>query len=243
MVKQAGGYQMWYLLAAADILIIAAGMAVASLSGWWIVLGVLIVGIGQHRLALMAHDAAHGHSGSDIVARLVFAPFGIGLDSYRGHHFLHHRAVGTPQDPELTVKNHHRKQWKFQPTYPVKYFLTDCLGLGADNILWVTIEFWSRASKKDAAVVMSFWVFILTACLLTGGWWVLLLWELSLVTTFWAVFRQRMFTEHVEVWVGHTTKYSASWWEKITYLPHNTDLHLEHHDRPAVPCWKLKRVP
>jgi fatty acid desaturase len=70
--------------------------------------------------------------------------------------------------------------------------------------------------------------------------WILLIWYAASLTAFWAVFRLRMWTEHVGT--RETYRVSVSWWQRALYLPHNTWYHYEHHRWPSIPYWNLPRA-
>lgn len=234
---------MWFLLTLSDLALIALGFIIAAQSNWLWPVSILIIGIGQHRLALMAHDASHGHA-PRIVSRGTFALLMVGLDGYQRHHSVHHHFVGMPGDSERRVTEPLHHEWYRSRWVRLKrYFFTDSLGFGAINIWRLLKEFWRRASVFDALVVALVWSSIIAATIVLHSLWGLWLWVSAITSVFWAVFRQRMLTEHVGCVVSHPTRtYHASWWEKILYLPHNTDLHKEHHNNPGIPCWKLARV-
>ncbi len=73
-------------------------------SGFILLIGVLLIGSGQHGLALLAHEGAHSLLSvnrriNDFFARWFFAsPILLPYDLYRSRHFQHHRFVSTDLD-------------------------------------------------------------------------------------------------------------------------------------------------
>lgn len=232
---------MWYILTLIDFMIVALGMYLSTISGWMLPVALLLVGVGQHRLTLMAHDGAHGNA-DGISTRLILALFTVGSNGYKGHHFLHHREVGTVRDPEKDVKKNMWLVWSNRRLWRMWQMPFDMLGFGALNIYSLLVEFWKRSKYPDALGVGILWTGILMTLYVTHSFWILGVWTAALFSTFWAVFRQRMLIEHCNTGIKHPTRqYNALWWEKLLYLPHNTDLHFEHHRNPWIPCWRLKR--
>jgi fatty acid desaturase len=62
----------------------------------------------------------------------------------------------------------------------------------------------------------------------------------ALGTSFGAVFRLRVWTEHVGTADVH--RISARLFYQLIFLPHNTWCHFEHHRFPSVPFWNLPKA-
>ena len=63
---------------------------------------------------------------------------------------------------------------------------------------------------------------------------------LSKPTTFWAVFRLRVYMEHVGT--DETHRVHLSLFQRALFAPHNIWIHWEHHTHPSVPYWALPEV-
>lgn len=209
-----------------------------------IVPALVIIGARQHALNVMGHDGAHrmccrNRLLNDFITNVFcFWPFGIGIHSYRLFHFNHHRYNGKKGDPELEHKFFAAPQFDV-PTNKKRIFYYVFQDLFALNIsqLLVLIRLFKPAKLSDRLGPIIWWA-------IAGGLlyhysllWVLLLWYGAYFTTYWAVFRVRIWTEHVGT--SDTHRLSASWWQRFLFVPHYTWCHYEHHHHPAIPCWNL----
>src|SRR4029078_8214456 len=59
-------------------------------------------------------------------------------------------------------------------------------------------------------------------------------------TSFWAVFRLRVYQEHVGT--SETHRCNLSLWQRFLFAPHNIWIHWEHHEFPHVPYWQLPEL-
>lgn len=215
------------------------------------VLLILVLGTRQHALAILGHDGAHyrvqvNRRFNDFVTNcLCFFPLGAGLREYRKFHFKHHRLVGTPGDPELRHKSWSTPRMDLPMTgwQIVGYSLLDLIGGGIPEVVRLIFEL----RPKMVADAMGRLLFALIAVSLIyffGGpvnlmiW--LIIWFAAMATSFWAIFRLRIWTEHQGTAKAH--RISAKWWQRALFVPHNTWYHYEHHRWPAVPCWNLPRM-
>jgi fatty acid desaturase len=250
----------WLLAVLGDWAVILGAMGVARLA-WecehplrWVLLLVAIVVIGarQHGLGIMGHDGAHRLASrrrsinDTLTCLLCLWPLGFALQGYRRFHFKHHQAVGTPDDPELIHKG---SRWLGQWRLPFRGWKTaghvvgDFLG-GSLPHLGVAAYLTRPVSIRDQLGP----AITLGTFLAVSWWWNCLwipaLWFGSMVTSFWAVFRIRIWTEHtVEDPSGDPThRISAHAWQRFLFLPHNTWCHWEHHLYPQVPADQLPRI-
>jgi len=227
----------WIVIVAAVVAAYALNHVVAYM------LAVLVVGTRQHALAVLGHDGAHRHVSENqrlndgAASFFCFWPLGVGLHGWRKFHFHHHRTVGTPDDPELAVKHKYPKRWS-PDTNPWRQFFLDLFGF---SVLETTmlIRYAPPEKKIDAigplATIAGAWV----AVLYWADWRALAIWHVASVTSFWAVFRLRAFTEHVGTDSTHRLT-QPPLWKRLLYLPENTWLHWEHHLMPGVPARQLK---
>jgi fatty acid desaturase len=228
----------WFVIAAAIFL----AYLFNHIAGY--VLAVLIVGTRQHALAVLAHEGAHHHVirhrrlNDALTCVFCFWPLGVGLHGWRKFHFKHHRTVGTAADPELAIKQKYPGRWSPQ-TNQLRQFVADLLGLSVlETTMLIRLAKPERVSDVlgPAATILAGWA----AVLYWADWRALAIWHGAFVTSFWAVFRLRAFTEHV----GTTSTHRLSeppLWKKLLFLPENTWLHWEHHKLPAVPARQLKQ--
>ena len=239
----------WLSLVFVDWLFIVGALGTAyyfqNLFAYWA--ASLVIGNRLHALSIMGHDAAHRTASkrkslNDTLACLfAFWPIGVGLNGYRDFHFTHHRNVGTSSDPELKHKQWSTPQYELPLRQGVllKYVLKDLIGFAVKEV-WSLILVVKPRSTLDIAgpllMISSFWL----VCLLTGNAWILALWYFSIVTSFWACFRMRVWIEHVGTRSTHRVHTNSL--ARIVFAPHGAGYHFEHHQWPSVPCWNLGKA-
>jgi fatty acid desaturase len=236
----------WLVPVGFDWAVIVLCIALAGAVDHWAiyVLAVFVIGTRQHALAIMGHDGAHLLACrprwlNDLVTVLFcFWPLGLGISAYRKHHFTHHRRPGTKVDPELAYKRSRAPQWDLpSPRRRMYlYFLKDVVGLGLIDLVHA-MRVVPPVTAIDVVGPLLFWAAALAVLLWTGSAWIIVLWLAGLITSFWAMFRLRIWTEHLGT--GDVHRISARWWQGLLFLPHNTWCHFEHHRWPSVPCWNL----
>lgn len=207
------------------------------------VLATWLVGLRQHGLALLGHDAAHGLFARNkringlIGNVLCFWPLGASLEGYRAFHLEHHRHLGGEGDPEMAV---HAYALPLSRGRLALRAALDLLGLGAPLILSFISRLRPRRAAHAAAPIAFLAAFVL-ACVLLGQVWVAVVWLAGQMTSFVMAFRLRTATEHHAMRDG-THRFHASALSRYVYLPHNTHCHYEHHRYAAVPCHNLLRL-
>lgn len=221
----------------------AAAYWAAHPAGWFAAM--VVIGARQHALAILGHDGAHRlicrHRllNDALTGMLCFWPMGFALNGYRRFHFKHHNAVGTDDDPEL-IHKHHKwlGQWRapLRPWRLTAQLIADCLG-GALPHLGMAAYLTRPTSWRDQIGPIITLICSLALCWWLGCLWIPALWFGSLWTTFFIVFRLRLWTEHVGTDGTHII--TATWWQRFLFLPHNTWCHYEHHANAGVPCWAL----
>ncbi len=236
----------WMLGVLADWLTIVLAICVAGYAHHWAVYiaAAIVIGSKQHALHILAHDGSHRLASpspvlNDFVTNFFcFWPLGISLDGYRPFHFQHHKYTGMPNDPELEHKLWAAPEWDL-PTNPWKiayYLLKDLLGLSSPQLI-ILIKI-TKPPTLSAMIGPAVLIAAASALLISLGLgWVLLLWYGSFLTAYWAVFRMRIWTEHVGT--GETHRIVLSWWQRWLFAPHNTWCHWEHHQWSWVPYWRL----
>ena len=209
----------------------------------WFV-GMVIIGTRQHALAILGHDGTHGlacrnRTLNDFLTNICcFLPFGANLNSYRVVHLQHHNYLGSKKDPELDFKKEMAPQWDL-PTSKralALQFFKDLFGLGFYNV-FIIMKSMPLRRVRDIVYLILFCVAGITVLLLMKKMWVLAIWFLALFLSNWAVFRLRIWTEHIGT--NDTHRIKARWWQRWLFVPHNTWLHYEHHEWPWVPFYNL----
>ncbi len=204
---------------------------------------IVLLGTRQHALEVLGHDATHGlvHRSrlinSILGDLLCFWPVFTSVGGFRRFHFKHHRFCGTDDDPELVHKRLIR-QWSLplKGRWIILHLFLDCIGFAVPHLL-VALYLNRPVNVVSAVRMLVFWTFWLTLAYAFGCLWIPLVWVLALVTTHWASFRMRIWTEHIGTTDTHRIKLSLI--QRLLIAPHNIWYHYEHHHYPGVPLWAL----
>ena len=229
-------------------LIIMAIVAIDKIHNWFVwVLAMILIGSRQHAIAILGHDGTHllaaqNRRINDFLTNLFcFLPFGVTLNSYRVVHLQHHNYLGTDKDPELDFKKAMGSCWDLPTTKRaiVLRFFKDLAALGWSDSIEVMKSLPIKRSR-DYAYLFIFWLFAIMALFMIGKLWIIPVWFIAIFLPNWAVFRLRIWSEHVGTMDTHRLK--ASWWQRWLFLPHNTWYHYEHHKWPWVPFYNLSKA-
>ena len=266
----------WRSLAAigstAGLLALAIGAALLHFT-WWVVLPALVlIGLQQHAMFILAHEAAHYRLFAtrwlnDLVGRLIGTAGGVSMMSYRVIHRLHHNALYSEVDPDIALHGGYPRG----KAYLLRKLGKDLLGLTAfktyayffgnpainrstqvaQRPLDDTSEALRSAARRDRWGVVAFHLGAPLLFLAFGGpealGRYLLLWVLPLATVIQPVLRLRAICEH-----GAVTDLSspltaartnlAGPMARLLLFPHHVNYHVEHHLFPAVPHYNLPRL-
>ncbi|MFT5675428.1 MAG: fatty acid desaturase [Paraglaciecola sp.] len=221
-----------------------------------VLLALLIIGGRQLSFAIFMHDCGHNslfktNRLNNIVGTwLAAAPVFSDLQTYSRQHSIHHKDVGTHNDPDLAN----------YANYPItraslwRKILRDLCGLTA-------LKFWfyvlKTRAKADTSLVSN--VALLRAltvnlglffiCFLLAYEWLYLLWIGAYNTTYFLFLRIRHVGEHAAVpnpnsrnMFENTRTTAAHWWEKLLVCPVYVNFHIEHHLLPSVPPYNLPKM-
>ena len=253
-------------------------LSVASFSQevWLSIILIILIGIASHRLFFPAHDCMHESLFRSkrvnvicgyVLAGILGAPF----QSMRDQHMLHHRYVGTEQDPgagEYFVRFETRRQM-------IGFFIAPLLGV---TVLTRLFEYAKRFSLRSGQIgksggvngsnqsltsmvlgILSVAGMQLTMCaLLTQGFQFSRLWRypvfsvIPIALGFLFLNRIRMFSEHGSIDYSKSDytiglrptnrSIAASAVERILICGGNFNFHNEHHRFPRVPGYHLRRL-
>lgn len=228
---------------------IAAIFSLAAFFEHWLgyLAALLMLGTRQHALAILGHDGAHRFVSRNkkindlTTCLLVFWPLGVGLDGYRQFHYRHHRRAGKPEDPEMDIKNMSPREWRKPLSHRrmLGLVLRDLSGFALRDI-YRLVKVIRPVTFRDWLGPLLWWSVAGVAAYELGALWAVALWWLAIISSYWAVFRMRAWSEHFDT--PGTYRISANWWQKMIFLPHNTWCHFEHHKWPGVPCWNLPKA-
>jgi fatty acid desaturase len=256
-----------------DFAVIALALSVA-LAYWFslpiTILCVLIIGVKQHALFVIAHDAAHyllydNRRINDLVGRVCATVQGLSMCTYRVIHRLHHNNLYGELDPDTALHGGYPRG----RAYLIKKLLKDLTGLTA----WKTYAYFlggapalntrtnvavrplddtspklKGEARHDRNVVIVFHLVMLGVFAWSGYLLqYLVLWILPLVTVVQAILRLRAISEH-----GATTDFSspltaartnvAPAWLGWLIFPHHVNYHIEHHLYASVPHYHLREL-
>ena len=240
----------WTIRILGDWSLIVGAMLLAGYSQHWAayILAVIMSGVGQHRIAIMAHEGTHRQISRNkrlndfLTGLFCLWPFGNPVGGYRRFHFQHHRHLNTPDDVELQQKAKSAPAWDLPATRwtVFKYFLQDVCLLHVKELAHLSQRVRPGINLVDGSLP-NLWLLVVAGSLLWfGQWWVIIVWYLGTAMVFWPTFRLRVWTEHVGTHDVH--RFHAPWYIRFWWLPHNTFCHYEHHYYPQVPCWHLPKL-
>jgi len=215
------------------------------------VLGSIILGLAQHRMALLGHDAAHGNACRNRflndaigIAGCIF-PLGITLSSYRCLHFPHHRDPAGPGDPELPVRRAMGKNWAgdLSTTRGLQLWGRSLLGFSLAE-LSVFVAKLPPGSRKERIYLASYWLIAAASAVLLHQEALLALWFFALSTTYFSTLRIQTWHEHSlpESNEAATNRFSLPNGIYRILFPLNSWCHYEHHRFPKVPFYHLPKV-
>ncbi len=209
------------LLQTLGIVAVAIGFGLWSWPSPWLLLAVAVIGIQQHALFILAHEAAHyrlfaNRALNDVAGRAIGMAGGISMCTYRVIHRLHHNNLYTDEDPDTAIHGGYPRG----VGYLWKKLGQDLAGWNA----WKTFAYFfgapalndatSRAARPlddtspqlravarvDRWVVVAFQLAMPVACLALGGWRGLaqyaVLWLLPMLTVLQPILRLRAVCEH-----------------------------------------------
>lgn len=238
-------------------------IAAAALAAWWAnplgwIVAVIVIGGRQLGLAILMHDAAHGHLSphrrtNNLLGQwFTGAAVGTDLFAYRTYHLTHHRFTQQPEDPDLSLSA------PFPTTRAslMRKILRDVTGIVFLKIRSAQIVMAVRsmtAPAKEANIfagpaVLRFvavQALLLALSLLLQGWTPFLLWMVALATTFQLFLRIRNIAEHACTPTGSQDPFSharttyAGWIARATVAPYWVNYHCEHHLFMGIPCYNL----
>jgi fatty acid desaturase len=135
------------------------------------------------------------------------------------------------QRPELEVKQERLYSIPFSRKHFSVVFLLDLVGFGIREFVKL-LRVLRPKQLKPILGLLAFWG-LAVAVLMTVGWQdVLVIYFISILTSFWAVFRIRTWSEHIGIQGTH--RFDPGVFARYFLFPHNTWCHYEHHKWPTI---------
>lgn len=211
-----------------------------SVSIWFLLPALFLIGNRQNALFVLGHDGGHhlickNRHLNDFLANLVLWPFGLGISGYRPFHLAHHRNLNQPNDPELYLKEQVKPIYEFP--FRLRFLFTSFFGSALREIYFFVKYVYPKCSIKDKSITILLWFFLLTWMYLTNTLWIAGMWFLAASTFMAGFFRFMVWTEHTSTETTHRLR--AGWFARTLAFPHNVYLHWEHHYSPGTPFWAL----
>ncbi len=205
----------------AGAIALAVGFGIAVWPSPWLALAVLVIGVQQHALFILAHEAAHyrlfrSRALNDGAGRLIGMASGISMCTYRVIHRLHHNHLYADEDPDTAIHGGYPRG----VAYLWKKLASDLFGLNA----WKTFAYFFGApainaqthraarplddtsaalrasARSDRWAVLAFQLGAPVVAVALGGWAALalylLLWLLPMLTVLQPILRLRAIAEH-----------------------------------------------
>jgi len=195
----------------------------------WVVVSIVVIGVQQHALFILAHEAAHyrllrGRAANDAIGRAIGMVGAISMCTYRVIHRLHHNNLYTEEDPDTAIHGGYPRG----TAYLWKKLAQDIVGWNA----WKTFAYFfgapaindqtqraarplddtspqlRRSARIDRWFVVAFQLLAPLACFALGGWRGLAqyaaFWLVPMLTILQPILRLRAICEH-----GATTDFSS----------------------------------
>ncbi|APG62162.1 fatty acid desaturase [Sphingorhabdus lutea] len=254
-------YGIW-LIAHAWLVIFGA----AILAAYWgnilgYILAIIIIGGRQLGLAILMHDAAHGHlhpkrKWNNFMGEwLSGAAVGTDLQAYRAYHLTHHRFTQQAEDPDLPLS----APFPVTRNSLLRKFARDISGIvfirqRTAQFIMALRSLNPEKREQNIFIGRAFIRFLmvqailLTLSLIIYGWTPFLLWFIALATSFQMFLRIRNIAEHACTSTGgddpftHARTTYANLLERATIAPYWVNYHSEHHLFMGVPCYHLSHA-
>jgi fatty acid desaturase len=204
------------------VVLFAAGALIVGLwASPWMLAGIALMGIAQHSLFILSHEAAHyrllSHRGAnDVLGRLIGMSSGVSMCTYRVTHRLHHNNLYGSEDPDTAIHGGYPRG----KAYLLRKLAQDVVGWNA----WKTYAYFfgapainedtqrairplddtspqlRKAARQDRYLVVGAHIALPIAAYGLGGWHglsvYLVVWIVPLMTALQPILRLRAVCEH-----------------------------------------------
>ena len=209
-------------MAQTGVLLFAAAALIVGLWGSpWMLVGIVLMGVAQHSLFILSHEAAHyrllSHRGAnDVLGRLIGMSSGVSMCTYRVTHRLHHNNLYGSEDPDTAIHGGYPRG----KAYLLRKLAQDLVGWNA----WKTYAYFfgapainedtqrairplndtspqlRKAARQDRYVVVGAHIAMPLIAFALGGlhglWVYVVVWIVPLLTALQPILRLRAICEH-----------------------------------------------
>lgn len=147
LTRLSGARSLLAILHTFGLIAAALALAIATWPSAWLLLSIVVIGVAQHGLFILAHEAAHyrlfaHRAANDGVGRFIGMVGGISMCTYRVTHRLHHNNLYTEEDPDTAIHGGYPRG----KAYLLRKLAQDLAGLNA----WKTFAYFFGAPAINA---------------------------------------------------------------------------------------------
>ena len=216
-------------------------------------IALLLIAGRQLSFAILMHDCGHNSLFKSSMLNqfvgtwLVSAPVFTDMRTYSRQHTIHHKDVGSADDPDLA----NYAAYPITKASLLRKFLRDVCGLTALKFWFYIVK--TRLGSQNSMVsnqalfrgiVVNLVIFL--CCYALNMAWLYLVWFAAYNTIYFLFLRIRHIGEHAAVpnsnspnMFENTRTTLSSWWERLLVSPVYVNYHIEHHLLPSVPPYNL----
>ena len=225
---------------------------------WWVVALVIpFIGSSYYALSVIGHDGIHWRSFENRKLNnffndlFIFGPIGVITVINGKNHMLHHKHMGTENDPD-------RFKYSCQNKFDVEGLLSYLTGYerlisALRDVYHIRINKSDSKPKtklmytsKDIILLLSWQVLLISTLSYFVGWWGYpLLWILPVALFAYLPDNFRTFAEHSHpepdsIADAHRLiSFTPNYLERTFLAPNNMNYHAEHHLWPSIPYYNL----
>jgi fatty acid desaturase len=237
------------------ILILSMILSRSGLLNWFLLLPLsFLLGYCLAYLHLFIHEAAHYNIHPDRIKNdrisdlLIGVFFGIPVKKYRKIHWLHHQHLGTTKDSERSYNN----------ALNLFFLVKSITGIQALLVILDRTKISMQNSQQRTSIPYLVYMILFHAALLlilfiSGGWMVVCMWLIGLISFFPFLAALRQLLEHRDINASGKINFAQADHGKISRLfgdgfidssfgAAGFNKHLIHHWDPAISYTRLKDV-
>lgn len=228
--------------------IICACLATSSWIGYWFYpVAVAIIGARMMGLWALLHDGHHQLVAKPKVVNnfltefLIAWPLFVDLDEYARQHSAHHRHLGGHGDPNFALLRYPEFKFPMPKWRLASIFFLDLIGINFLRYRLMDVRN-GRLPKVGkwipwaAFAIAMLWFGLLDEFIL--------FWIIPYITYFQFLIRLTLLADHcfVEIKGLRARSVEGNFLTAALLVPHNLNLHAEHHQYAHVPCYNISKL-